>query len=527
MQSPTTLQDLSYTYDNNGNVTQIVDASGTDTAKTTTYVYDDLNRLTSSTITSAANGDNTGRTYTYDAIGNIASSSDLGTYTYAGTGYANPHAVISIGSTTYTYDNNGNQTGDGTWTNTWDYNNQMSQSSKSGVTVTYGYDPSGQRVKVANGYTATYYPTNSYNTDGTNPQKHIFANGVVVATVKGTGASASVYTDDTDHLTGAHVVTNSAAGMVELEDYQPYGASRIDWQYSASFDEQRKFAGKEFDRDTGLSYMQARYQNPSIGRFISQDPAFVNLSRLSIQLQDPQSWNSYSYARNNPLAYIDPDGNMWTPWQSSGGLGAWMGNGAFLYNLYGFNVSSITSTARNIQKNGLTAANISALAADAASITAKTSGVILGGVGAGMAAGSLEAVPAAKLVRAATGAALNVAGTYLSSKVEGRRVSTLEYAYSAGTGAFSLGNTWLRAGLVAGGLNAAGQVAFRGSIDLPSAVITGLSAGAVQGLNITGLSSAPQAYKFMTEQVMIWTVETPAQVINSGIKKSLESKKTK
>ncbi len=317
--TPATIQDASYTYDANGNILTITDASGTDTAKTSTYVYDDLNRLTSDTVTSATNGDNTTKTYSYDAIGNISSSSDLGTYTYAGTGYANPHAVTNVGSKTYSYDNNGNQTGDGNWTNTWDYQNRMTQSAKTGTTVTYTYDPSGQRVKLANGSTTTYYPTKLYNTDGTTPQKHIFANGAVIATVKGTGASASITTDHTDQLTGVGSVTNSSGAIVQLMDYYPFGTFRIDAEYGTN-DEQRKFTGHEFDRDTGLNYFDARYYDPAIGRFISQDNVFLavgNDSRIQqltglnseAYLLDPQAMNSYAYARNNPITYVDMDGN--------------------------------------------------------------------------------------------------------------------------------------------------------------------------------------------------------------------------
>jgi RHS repeat-associated protein len=56
--------------------------------------------------------------------------------------------------------------------------------------------------------------------------------------------------------------------------------------------------------------MNARYYDSGIGRFVSQDPEFWKMSKLDIQLVDPQSWNSYTYARNNPLANVDPTGNF-------------------------------------------------------------------------------------------------------------------------------------------------------------------------------------------------------------------------
>lgn len=66
--------------------------------------------------------------------------------------------------------------------------------------------------------------------------------------------------------------------------------------------------------------MVARYQNGNIGRFISQDRAFLNIGNnnfeqkygwtLQQHLADPQSLNSYSYVNNNPLRFIDPNGEI-------------------------------------------------------------------------------------------------------------------------------------------------------------------------------------------------------------------------
>jgi RHS repeat-associated protein len=90
-------------------------------------------------------------------------------------------------------------------------------------------------------------------------------------------------------------------------DYYPYGSERI---ASGSFSEQRKFIGEELDQETDFSYLNARYYDGSRGQFMSQDPAFQNLSRLDTQLIDPQTWNSYSYARNTPLVLVDNGGEF-------------------------------------------------------------------------------------------------------------------------------------------------------------------------------------------------------------------------
>src|SRR5205807_33520 len=84
---------------------------------------------------------------------------------------------------------------------------------------------------------------------------------------------------NTDHLTGANVVFDMSGNVQEVMDYYPFGGTRLDEQHN--FNEQRKFAGHEFDQDTGLSYMDARYYSSATGRFLSEDLAFHSKSDLS------------------------------------------------------------------------------------------------------------------------------------------------------------------------------------------------------------------------------------------------------
>src|SRR5262245_27302283 len=112
--------------------------------------------------------------------------------------------------------------------------------------------------------------------------------------VGGGGAgSTTVRYVHTDNLGGSSVITDPQGNVSEAEDFYPYGATRIDTKTNYG-GEKRKYAGTEYDSRSGLNYAMARYQSPTRGQFISEDPVFLaNPSQQN--LRDPQSLNSYSY----------------------------------------------------------------------------------------------------------------------------------------------------------------------------------------------------------------------------------------
>jgi RHS repeat-associated protein len=65
--------------------------------------------------------------------------------------------------------------------------------------------------------------------------------------------------------------------------------------------------GMERDGETGLDYFGARYMSSAQGRFSNPDP-----KQLPHEITDPQRWNKYASTRNNPLKYVDPNGQDWT-----------------------------------------------------------------------------------------------------------------------------------------------------------------------------------------------------------------------
>src|ERR1700739_1579081 len=67
---------------------------------------------------------------------------------------------------------------------------------------------------------------------------------------------------------------------------------------------QSLFTGKERDAESGNDSFGARYSGSSMGRFLAPDPSGL----LAQKPQNPQSWNLYTYALNNPLINLDPTG---------------------------------------------------------------------------------------------------------------------------------------------------------------------------------------------------------------------------
>ena len=304
-------QDLSFTYDAVGNITQIVDASATNSTKTANYVYDDLYRLTSATITGAAAGGNYTHTTSYDALGNISTKSDIGTYLYqgnSGTNYANPHAATSINGVTCTYDNNGNVTGNGTFNNTWDYKNQLSQTTVGATTVNYYYDDQGNRARYNVGSTNYYTPNRYYQKKGNTLNKYVYDGDNLVANIETKTSGVTPRYVHLDQLNSTAIVTSGSGNQVQLTDYYPFGQVRQN-NLAGSFDSKKKYATHELDDDTGFDYVKARYYLGDRGRFMSEDKVFLSIGASdSSILTDPQLINSYSYSKNNPLRFADSNG---------------------------------------------------------------------------------------------------------------------------------------------------------------------------------------------------------------------------
>lgn len=97
--------------------------------------------------------------------------------------------------------------------------------------------------------------------------------------------------------------------VVETLDYYPYGGIRLDNTTSSFSGESRKWLGQYFDNSDSLNYLNARYENPNQGQFISQDPLFLGGTGQQ-NISNPQSLNAYSYSEDNPISNSDPTGKI-------------------------------------------------------------------------------------------------------------------------------------------------------------------------------------------------------------------------
>ncbi|MEV6486988.1 RHS repeat-associated core domain-containing protein [Streptomyces sp. NPDC051576] len=328
---------VGYVYDADDRRTQMTAA-----ATTTTYGYDKSSMLTSVTSGSqqvALGLDAVGREKTatlpggitrttgYDTTGLITSISyaqgtkSIGNLTYTrderalqtgltgslakvalpaaetGTQFGKDNRITSYDGRTFTYDANGQLTGDGQRTYTWNTRGELTSLSKAGTASSFGYDPLGGRISKTTGTT-----TSRYLTDGTNPLAEQDSSGTTKATVTTSGldefltrtesGKTQVYL--TDALGSVVGLANSDGTVATTYAYDPNGTPTASGAATTS---PYTFTGRE-DDGTGLLYYRDRYYDPQTGRFISQDPS-----------GQAGGTNLYEYALSSPTTYTDPSGN--------------------------------------------------------------------------------------------------------------------------------------------------------------------------------------------------------------------------
>jgi RHS repeat-associated protein len=281
----------------NGNLYQV--QNRLDDTRTQNFIYDSLNRINQA----YTDGSNWGQQFTIDAWGNLTAVSAVSGKTPVGvftaTASTNNQLSCTAGCAS-SYDAAGNMLTDGNGAITYDAENRISTAGG----VTYTYDGDGKRVEKSNG---TLYWTgvgsealSESDLSGNINKEYIFFDGMRAGRID--RPSNTVHSFLLDHLNSTRMmVVPASASTLTVEqdvDYTPYGIVA-----TGTAADSHEFTGKERDTESGLDNFGARYDASSMGRFMTPDPLMA-----SAKVWDPQTWNRYAYALNNPLKYVDPTG---------------------------------------------------------------------------------------------------------------------------------------------------------------------------------------------------------------------------
>jgi len=212
--------------------------------------------------------------------------------------------LTSTPSTSYTYNYNGNTAtkvdSTGTTTYVWDFENRLTSVTLpgSGGAVTFKYDPYGRRI-----YKSSSAATSIYAYDGKNLAEEANSTGTAVARyaqTEGTdeplamlrnGTTSYYEQDGIDSVTSLSSASGTLAQTYTFDSLGKLTAS------SGSLTNPFQYTAREFDQETSLYFYRARYYDPSIGRFLSEDP-----------LGFDEGTNFYPYAGNSPINFNDPFG---------------------------------------------------------------------------------------------------------------------------------------------------------------------------------------------------------------------------
>jgi RHS repeat-associated protein len=251
------------------------------------YTYDQLNRLKQ---VAGADG-SWSINWTLDIYGNRTAQTPSGRV--VGKVGSPSYGYVNNRVTSFTYDFAGNVLNDGVWNYAYDAESRLK--STGGGAVQFTYDEEGRRItRTAANVTTVYF----YGQTGLMSE---FENT--------SGATAAASTDRLQYRsaeqTGTAVLLMSSNGTVlETNRVLPYGEL---WSSFANSTNDQKFTtydrGKPGQSDAELDYAMARFYANRTGRFMSTDPGHVGAT-----LNDPQSWNAYTYGLNDPINNVDLTG---------------------------------------------------------------------------------------------------------------------------------------------------------------------------------------------------------------------------
>lgn len=280
-----------YTYDADGDILSKKAVEGLEQ-----YTYDVLGQLTGVTY---PNG--TPAQYSYDSAGNRISSTEAGVQSAYVTNNQNEYQ--SVGAETYTYDANGNTTGQSPsepnipYAYSYDFNNRLTQAQTSSEAVSYTYNALGERsTRTDPSGTVQYLWDGLELATEQTPALQTIANytwGRALDETVAMTRNGSSYYYTQDALLSVSDLLNSSGTAAEHYTYSAFGTPSQISNIGNPF----LFTGARYDAAISQYSFRARWFFPALGRFVTSDP--IGLAGGS---------NVYSYAGNAPPVYKDPGG---------------------------------------------------------------------------------------------------------------------------------------------------------------------------------------------------------------------------
>lgn len=301
------LTDHRYVLDPVGNPLQDITPT-----RTTTFAYDALDRLTCATFTASCANPVDVVKYTYDSVGNrLTEERPAGTSTSS---YDADDRVTSTvgpsGTTSYGHDAAGRQTSAGGRTFDWNAADELTSTTGAATTTTYSYDGDAVRLSASTGSSAAQIARYAWDVNaplpvlatesdgaGTELRRYTYGPGILPVAVTTAGSATSYYHHD---RMGSVVALTSATGVAQWRyAYEPFGAVTPTQLSPDAPSNPIRFTGQYLDQ-TGLYHLRARQYDPSMGRFLTNDP-------LPPWITDPYV-STHAYAGNRPTALTDPSG---------------------------------------------------------------------------------------------------------------------------------------------------------------------------------------------------------------------------
>ena len=300
---------FNYTYDANGNILSV---SGD---QTVTYEYDDLGQLVWEKNATAGKAWN----YTYDNGGNILSRTEYacsGSGTVSGSGTTTSYTygdaewgdlLTAYNGEAISYDGIGNPLSYRGWTMNWQGGRQLASMTKGSDTLSFAYNESGLRTsKTVNGVTHSYVWQGSKLaadiTDAYALYFHYDSSGEVMGFTRTANGADTEYFY-VKNLQGDILKVITATGTeAATYTYDAWGKLLTSTGDLADINPLR-YRGYFYDTETGLYYLQSRYYDPEVSRFINPD-AFATTDADGVL-----SANMFAYCENNPVNNDDPTGH--------------------------------------------------------------------------------------------------------------------------------------------------------------------------------------------------------------------------